>query len=649
MISGKKTNVIAWVLLWFSAVQLNAQVSSDTIDDHFIGNFPRKESTGLKGIQVNGFYRFFATYTQQKNAYPLSSALGDTVLPRSIFIGDDSQLPNLLLNISGNLKDGSNWGMDVRMFQFLNGNIGTSYGKQVPDSLRPSIQYPRGTVALGGNLGTMLGMTMYGNFKTKWGSWSTSLGGIQWIAISDLTMSSFKGYNRFMLFERNPWDPMGRNITGRYQQYFEQGSIDQDNRWGNRAFQGAVLNGNLPHNLSTMFMVGKTEMNGGFVKTPNYTWGGKLKYARSWGFIAFNTIQARNFTDSLAQEKFGSSVTTFEFLLKHKAHTLKGEMGVGKYFSPLHQLNPGELIQIKYNTPVLNGKWTFEWTYYRISPNVVNNAALYWNTAVREYAVNSLPAGSVGSSSLLVPFASSMTRLGQFTNNRQGVNLNFQRETKHWKWSGGLGSSSEIQSTGNLISVGNPVNQFTRSRFWRWNFPANIGPYDRYSAIYRDVYQTIHLSDDSSGVTLYKKYFNNAELQAKYHQFISGHELYVFGLFQANSCGREWSPVTVTTEKAYVRQYSAELETYCRLTQRVMLSIYGGWERTLGNYLTDIDEETFRPMNQWGRGWGAGLDIDLGKNARLYVRDRYFSFEDKSFRLDRFQGNEITVEVKAFF
>jgi hypothetical protein len=535
------------------------------------------------------------------------------------------------------------------MFQFLNGSIGTSYGKQIPDSLRPDIQYPLGTYSLGGNLGTMLGMTMYGNFKTKWGSWSTSVGGIQWIAISDLTMSSFRGYNRFMLFERNPWDPMGKNISGRYQQYFDQGSIDQDNRWGNRAFQGAVVNGILPGNWSTMFMVGKTEMNGGFVKTPNYTYGGKIKYNKAWGFIALNGIAARNYTDSLATETFGSSVGTMEFLWKNNGHAFRGEMGIGKYFSPLHQLKAGELVQLKYNTPVIAKRLSFEMTYYRISPRVVNNAALYWNTTVKEYSTNDIPAGSVGSSSLLVPFASSMTRLGQFTNNRQGLNLNFQWEGKSWKWSGGVGSGAEIEKTGGSISVGHPVNQFTRSRFWRWNFPANVGPYNRYSDIYRDVYQTVQLSDDSSGVTIYKKYFNNAELQVKHHRVVGNHDCYLFALFQANSCGRAWSPVVVTSEKAYVRQYSSEVEAYCRLTQRVMINAYMGVERTIGNYLTNINEETFRPMNQVGQGWGLGIDIDLGKNARLYIRDRYFSFEDKSFPLDHFKGNEWTVELKAFF
>ena len=80
-----------------------------------------------------------------------------------------------------------------------------------------------------------------------------------------------------------------------------------------------------------------------------------------------------------------------------------------------------------------------------------------------------------------------------------------------------------------------------------------------------------------------------------------------------------------------------------------MLSGYTGIERTLGNYLTDIDEETFRPMNQYGKSFGGGFDVDLGRNARLYIRQRWFSFQDKSFALDQFKGRELLVELKAFF
>ncbi len=81
----------------------------------------------------------------------------------------------------------------------------------------------------------------------------------------------------------------------------------------------------------------------------------------------------------------------------------------------------------------------------------------------------------------------------------------------------------------------------------------------------------------------------------------------------------------------------------------MMLNVYGGYERTLGNYNTDINEETRRPLNQWGKSLGLGTDIDLGRNARLYVRRRWFSFVDTSFPLDDLKGNEWQVELKAFF
>jgi len=41
--------------------------------------------------------------------------------------------------------------------------------------------------------------------------------------------------------------------------------------------------------------------------------------------------------------------------------------------------------------------------------------------------------------------------------------------------------------------------------------------------------------------------------------------------------------------------------------------------------------------------------VDLGKNARLYLRHRWYTFEDTSFTLDAFKGRELIVELKAFF
>ncbi len=650
MTIGKMTKMTTrWIMLLFVGLYFNTTMAQSDSIAEYSGLMPKTEPKAFKGLQVNGFYRFFATYSRYPQPYPLSSAVGNVTLPANFFIGDDAQLPNLLLNISGNLRDGSSWGMDIRMFQFLNGNQAPFYGRQVPDSLRPDIQYPLQSGALGGNLGTMLGMTLYGSFKTKWGSWNTRIGGIQWVAISDLTMSSFRGYNRFMLFERNPWDPIGKDIVHRYDQYFQQGSIDQDNRWGNRAFQGVVIDGQLPNAIQTMIMLGKTEMNGGFSRTPNFSYGGKLKKDYAWGFLALNTINAVNYTDSLAQTAFGNNVITQEFLFKKNGHMIKGEWGAGRYYSPRHNRGFGELAQFKYSTPQWIKGLSFEATYYRVSPKVVNNAALYWNTATVEYSVNDIPAGSIGSSGVLQPIGSSLTRLGQFTNNRQGANLNFQYEIPHWRFSGGVGASKELERTSNLLTVGHPVNQLVRSRLWRWNFPANVGPYNRYSDIYRDTYQSVTLSNDSSGVVIYDKYFNNAELQTKFSHYLFEREFYAFALMQVGTISKAFSPIPVMTEDAYIRQYSSEVECYWRLNSRMLLNVYMGYERTLGNYNTDINEDTRRPMNQYGKSFGLGTDIDLGRNARLYLRRRWFSFVDTSFPLDDLQGNEWQVELKAFF
>lgn len=639
-----------------SAVMSSLFAQSDSLPQKKsfdIGLFPKKDPGGLKTLQVSGYYRFFATYTTQQLPYYLNQAANDTVRPKSLFIGDDSQLPNLLLNVSTRVSERTSFGFDIYMFQFLTGNIKPAYGTQVPDSLKPNTQdpLPLPVVRLGSSLSLNLGLNLHGSFKTNFGNLNVHVGGTQWYAMSDLTMASFKGYNRYILFERNPWDPIGTSINGRYDQYFEEGAIDQDERWGNRAFFGLLLEGNtLPRGFSFAVLTGKTELNGGFSTIPNYSYGGKVK--KDFGpnnFVSLNTINSISYTDSLAQTKFGFNMATVEFGFMHRGFALFGEVGGGNYYSPNNDDGWGEALQLKFRTPATLKIPTFELHYFRISPKVVNNNAVFWNTATPEYSANDIPAGAIGSSAVLQPFGSSIVRLGQMTNNRTGLNLNIETGKKKLSFSGGLGTSSEITPAAAVITYGHPVNQYTRSRFWRWEFPANVGPYQRYSDIYRDMYETVNLSDDSSGVVVNKKYFNVMEGQFKYRTKVSGHELFVFALFQLNSVQPKWSPVIVVNENAYVRQYASEFEAYYRLSRLLMLSAYYGYERTIGNYLTDIDEVTRRPLNQYGHGIGGGLDVALGKNTRLYLRQRFFYFKDESFELDYFKGREFTVELKSFF
>lgn len=616
-----------------------------------VGIFSRQAPDPLRQITVTGFYRFFGTYTQHYADYVLNPVIQDTVLPRSIFIGDDSQLPNLLLNVAGRPGAKASWSFDLYMFQFLQGNIHEAYSKQVPDSLRPPVYAPLTTGRLGSNMLVQLGINLTGSYASPYGTFKLRTGGIHWHTLSEFTMASFRGYNRFILFEDNPWDPVGNNITARYDTYYNTGAINQDMRWGNRAFTGLILDGTaLPGGLQFSGLLGKAEINGGFSQTPNYTYGGKLqKLFDRAQFISLNTLNSKTWSDSLALQSVVLHIITTEATAYLGDFKFNTEIGAGQYESPLHSGQWGEAVRAGMTTPVIGKATQLNVQYYRISPYVINNIGSFLNTSVSEYTVNDIPAGSVGSNAVLQPFASAMVRLGQMTNNRQGVQVNADLQLGKWKIGAGLSASGELIPVSNQITYGHPVNQLTRSRFWRWVYPTGVGPYGRYSVIFRDTYETVNLSDDSSGIAVHKKYFNVAEIQTKYATRLLNRELYIFFLGQYASVQRNFSPYIVTTEEAYIRQYVSECEMFYQVLNKVILTGYIGYERTLGNYLTDIDEETRRPRNQYGQGYGLGVDIDMGKNARLYIRNRWFAFEDTSFADDYFRGNETVVEYKLFF
>jgi hypothetical protein len=154
---------------------------------------------------------------------------------------------------------------------------------------------------------------------------------------------------------------------------------------------------------------------------------------------------------------------------------------------------------------------------------------------------------------------------------------------------------------------------------------------------------------DDQGNVVNDKHFSNTELQLKYKMKIFGKTLHAFYLGSFNSVQPKFSPITVFNERAYIRQYSHQLEMYYCLTPDFILTFYSGWERIIGNYNTRVDVESKRPLNQSNLALGAGFDIMIAKNTGLYFRHRWFSFEDRSFALDNFRGHESTVELKIFF
>lgn len=609
----------------------------------------------LQGLSISGNYRFYGQHRFLTDPYAFEIANGDPVYleGRNILIGDATQLPELTLNISGRPNSKTSFGTDLIVWNQMTGDF----------------DYYR-------NL--QLGINLYGNFSTDFGNVGIRAGGIHWHQMTPFTMRSFAGFNRYSLFERNPWDPQFKNVDERYSQYYKLGAISQDTRWAQQAFQGLIMDvTELPLGISLSLIYGKTQNAGSAFATansipedsssvtflgllentiPNNVYGGQFTKVFGKHSIGLNSFNRYSYSDLLAQDEIHNSVHTTTFNFMFNKIEITGEAGIGQYRDVYQDLGIGELISTKIKlTEKLIRKLPMEIHLYRIASNVVNNNSEFVNTSVVE--VPSAAASSqqvIGSNGVLQQTGSAMLGVGQMANNRQGLNLNSDFKIKigsnHIKGVIGMGISQEIENLNNQITYGHAINGLTMSRLWRWSFPSNVGPYNRLSVLYRGIFETVNLTDlDASGSVINDKHFNNIETQLKYEFKLFNRPFYMFYLGMYNSVQPNFSPITVFTEDAYIRYYAHQFENYYRIHPKLVLAQYLGLERVIGNYSTQVEIESNRPLNQNGLAIGFGLDYILAKNTMLYLRHRYFKFEDTSYALSKFAGNESTIELKINF
>jgi hypothetical protein len=107
--------------------------------------------------------------------------------------------------------------------------------------------------------------------------------------------------------------------------------------------------------------------------------------------------------------------------------------------------------------------------------------------------------------------------------------------------------------------------------------------------------------------------------------------------------------MVVFTEKALLRAYYHQLESYWKLNSRIVWTNYVSFERIVANYNTVTDVDSRRPKNQKGISVATGVDIQLSKGVGLYFRERWMTYKDMSFANDKYDGFESTLEIKVFF
>ena len=622
ILNKKALNNINIKILFFSFFILNGFLGQSifkpaTFNPSNGGLEPKEYKKGLSNISINGYYRFLGVYSNMKMQYP---EMGN--IKNSLFIGDDSNLPELNLTISVKPFKNTSISTDLYLWNPMTGSD-EDYVK-----------------------GLLLGLNLYGSHSTRYGTFGVKTGGIHWHKLSPLTFASNTGYNRYSLFERNPWDPNTRQIFERYETFYDNGALTQDIRWGQQAFHGFIFDGNdLPQDFSFSLMHGKSQLNGGTAPLPNMLTGGRIKKNIGDDFISINGVRNKTFSDSMSRFAVGFNIITSEFEINFgkKLATLYAEIGMGNYFSPNHNGKWGELmdIQLKLNKKLTH--FPVEIRYFRISPNVINNNGAFWNTSIQEFTQN-ISQVDLGQAPLLFPFASSVLSIGQMTNNRQGVILNTDLKFGRNKFTIGYSAANEISALSNKITYGHPANNIALSRFWRWGFPSNVGPYGNISKIYRGVYETMLISDSITA-----KGFNTVEISYKTHFKILNRKVMLFYLGGFHSVQNSFSIAPKFSKNSYLQSYNHQLDLYYSISKNLAFCQYLGYDRIYGGNKTERNIDTDNPKNQEGFSYAFGFDILLAKNTGLYIRHRWMKYNDYSYEIDQYKGMETSVELKIFF
>ncbi|HXA01951.1 MAG TPA: hypothetical protein VNW99_08185, partial [Cytophagaceae bacterium] len=108
------------------------------------------------------------------------------------------------------------------------------------------------------------------------------------------------------------------------------------------------------------------------------------------------------------------------------------------------------------------------------------------------------------------------------------------------------------------------------------------------------------------------------------------------------------SLIPIFNDGAYIRAQYHEAEFYYQLHRDFILSMYLGYEIVKGNKFTDLNAAG-KARDQKNEALGIGFDWSLSSATSLFFRQRWFSFEDKNFAGEKFNGHEATVELKIFF
>ena len=591
----------------------------------------------LKNVTVGGYFRFHGYNRNMENGFPVipTNEFANSP-PYVIGVGDVYRdPPMMLLNLGTRPNSRTYIGMDFAYGYFFTGNL---------DAVRP--------------LNLNLGINLTGTMRTEHGKFGIQAGGINWTRLSDLTFGAPEFF-RYSLYERSPWDGNVHSIE-RAQNYFENGAVSVDNRFGKQAFKGIIFDGSeLPNDFSFSVLYGKSAANGDLTDSlPNFAYGGSLRKHFGKNVISYNTMNYVNTIDSIGKEQAGINIHTLAYSWKWKDIHFSGEFGMGRQFtSDTTRDDWGEAIVFKVKTPKEVTFLPIEIGLFQISPDFRNFFGAFQSsgTSLEGSTAQSAPSGVANGTAS--SFGGSIADVGQLTNNRRGMYLNTEWGIGDFKMNIGNMFATELEIQGSRMAYGHKINALPFSRFV--TFSNNVGPYGRWTSFFRGYFEELEITDVDTitGLPFQRNTFNMLQIQLMQEFTIRQKPLYIFYLTSLGSAQKDFSPVPVFTSDAYLRAHYHEWDAFYKVNSWMTPVVSYGLERIQGNEDTnrgdnvdgEVGGEANDPLNQTSTHIGLGMDFILTENSGLFLRHRRFTQKGESFTLDDIKGSETTIELKIFF
>jgi hypothetical protein len=622
-----------------------------------------------KGLGYSGYIRSYNQFRHLPVRYPNQPASQNLITVNGLDIFNNAvtgyQEPLLLLRLEGSPTVNTNFKIEYAFDHQMTGLFNDPYDN-TDDG--PSSVATRRAMAYRVLQFQASTHTSRGQFRLIAG------GGVNWYRLSPFTMWNYE--YRDDMFERYPWEPEG-GAWGRYNKYYSDQTIARDARWGNTGTQGFILEGrNLPLGLGFSALFGKTDNSGGFqsykVRTPKNMAAGRLEKSFGRHRIGVNYFSQFGFTTSAGKYKVRQQILTTDGRLSFDKMRIYVEAGMGRYQDSVvaKSVKVGDstwayaqngVLGYNYNwDPVLNfelesfKELTFiplKFHFFYLGKGYVNVNSAVLNTA-NDHAIADLTPDGV--TTAVSTQRAAILDINQMSNNRIGGNLKHEDTYGKFKVLFAMGANQELENMFNSVGYWHKVNSFTRSRFGY--FQTALGPYNRITSLFRRTYENIAITDTSD----YKKGYNVLDFGLKYKMPFLKKDLILTTYLTYNSVQKGFKPIPTFSDKAFIRAYYQEFMTFYALHPKLTVIGFYAFEILKGNRSTELadpatgdrvaaDDPDGKPIDQFGYGYGIGLDYDISGRAGLFLRNRWFEHRDKNFIKDKFKGFETTVELKIFF